>query len=240
MRSAKATAVAIVGWLSAITGAISADEHSFALEVLWSTPIAAIAISRPAGPGPEPGPGEGLRKRRLETDFEYGLPANRRSSRCRRGCRDRVACTNRRRWQPIVGTSPRHCQAQCGCIATRKPSCRCWFRGDRLKLRRRLSRAYSCLDRRWIGRNLGANARKECHQHGPRQLFWTCLGRCNERCDLHYLKLDGVPSRSTDRGLQTGSEWKASLDHVAARQQCEVATDGRRQPGRRRLGCFRR
>jgi outer membrane protein assembly factor BamB len=59
MRTAKATAVVLVGWLSAITGAIAADEHSFALEVLWSTPLAAISLSRPAGtpynPGPEPG-----------------------------------------------------------------------------------------------------------------------------------------------------------------------------------------
>jgi PQQ-like domain len=59
MRAAKATAVVIVGWLSAITGATAADEHSFALEVLWSTPLAAISLSRPAGtpynPGPEPG-----------------------------------------------------------------------------------------------------------------------------------------------------------------------------------------
>jgi hypothetical protein len=61
MRAAKVrtTAIAVAGWLSAITGAVAADGNSFALEVLWSTPIAAIPLSRPAGtpynPGPEPG-----------------------------------------------------------------------------------------------------------------------------------------------------------------------------------------
>jgi hypothetical protein len=62
MRSVKAiTVAAIAGWLSASTGAIAADGRSFALEVLWSTPIAAnYSPSRPAGtpynPGPEPSP----------------------------------------------------------------------------------------------------------------------------------------------------------------------------------------
>jgi hypothetical protein len=59
MRVAKAVLAAIAGWLFAITGVTAADQHSFALEVLWSTPIAAVPLSRPAGtaynPGPEPG-----------------------------------------------------------------------------------------------------------------------------------------------------------------------------------------
>jgi hypothetical protein len=59
MHAAKATAITIIGWLSAIAGAVAADQQSFALEVLWATPIVAIPSSRPTGtpynPGPEPG-----------------------------------------------------------------------------------------------------------------------------------------------------------------------------------------
>jgi hypothetical protein len=59
MRVATVVLAAILGWLSAVAGATATDEHSFVLEVLWSTPIAPILLSLPAGtpynPGPEPG-----------------------------------------------------------------------------------------------------------------------------------------------------------------------------------------
>jgi len=57
MRVKAATTVNIAGWLLMITAAM-ADEHSFALEVFWSTPIAASLPTRPTGttysPLPEP------------------------------------------------------------------------------------------------------------------------------------------------------------------------------------------
>jgi outer membrane protein assembly factor BamB len=59
MRATTAVLVSIAGWVLAITGAIAAEEHSFTLQVLWSTPIPAVHLSRSAGtpydPGPEPG-----------------------------------------------------------------------------------------------------------------------------------------------------------------------------------------
>jgi outer membrane protein assembly factor BamB len=53
MRATIAIAINVVGWLFSITGAM-ADEHSVALEVLWSVPIASSRPGTPYRPGPEP------------------------------------------------------------------------------------------------------------------------------------------------------------------------------------------
>ena len=354
MCAAKATAIAIVGWLSAITGAIAADEHSFMLEVLWSTPIAAFPLSRPAGtpynPGSEPGTvfeaqaiypdgrivflgsriiggkrvmalfadpehdpsnhaivlalngahplnlhlssrvfGAGPRPLTLaagasgkmwvggrsnsfmdlasgdhsdaylaEIDADgktlwekaYGsgglrqirnaisLPAGEvvvAGDDAGKGWLARIGPDGSQLWERHLGIAKSNAIVS---LPGRSPCC-CWLRDDRLKFQQRLSRTHCGLDRRRVGRNSVADPRQECHQHGFWQLFRTCFDRCDERCDLHYLKLEGVSSHSTDRGLQTGSGWRTSLDHFVARQQCEGGADARRQPGGRRICCLR-